>query len=190
MIPEPIKKFIKHFSELPSIGPRQATRLAFYVANLGRARVAELAGAVADLQRLKPCPLCFSVSAGPCPVCGDERRRQDTVCVIEKETDLLSLEKTKRYHGRYLVLGELPRSGALAAEQKLKLKSLKARGPFEEIILAINPTTYGDLNAQLIYQEVQSTAKKITRLGRGLPVGGEIEFADPETLGDSLNHRS
>lgn len=190
MLPEAIRKFIKHFAALPSIGPRQATRLAFSIANMGRAKTTELAGAVEGLSRLKPCVSCFFVNQGPCPVCSDLRRRQDVVCVVEKETDLISLEKARGFTGRYLVLGELPRSGALSSDQRLKLKSLQGRGPLEEIILAINPTAYGDLNAQLIHQELKGAAKKITRLGRGIPTGGEIEFADPDTLKGALEHRS
>ena len=109
--------------------------------------------------------------------------------MVERETDLISLEKTKKYQGLYLVLGPLPRTGALTTAQKLKLAGLKARAPFREIILAISPTAYGDLNASLLLKELRPFAKKITRLGVGLPTGGEIEFADEDTLGGALDNR-
>ena len=108
---------------------------------------------------------------------------------MEKETDLISIEKAKKYNGIYLVLGELNKTGSFSPDQKLKLKCLKARAPLEEIILAINPTAYGDLNAALILQEIKPFAQKITRLGRGIPTGGEIEFADSDTLASAIDNR-
>ena len=190
MLPEPIKNFIDRFSSLPSIGPRQATRLAFHIANKGKATVYDLAKSLSDLQLLKTCPDCFFINTGGCPICNNQNRRRDIICVVEKETDLISLEKTKKYNGVYLVLGELGKTGNLSPDQRLKLNSLKVRAPLEEIILAINPTAYGDLNASLIGQEIKSLSKKTTRLGRGIPTGGEIEFADPDTLSGALDNRN
>ncbi|MEK9183844.1 MAG: toprim domain-containing protein [Patescibacteria group bacterium] len=190
MTPESIKQFTKVFSTLPSIGPRQATRLAFYLVNLGKGSLAEISNAVNGLKELRRCPNCFFICNVQCPICSDKNRRQDVVAIIEKETDLISLEKTKKYNGIYLVLGELDKSGIFNPEQKMKLNYLKSKGSFAEIILAINPTTYGDLNASLIAQELRSCSKKITRLGRGIPTGGEIEFADEDTLGGALDNRN
>lgn len=190
MLPDPIKKIVDKLSSLPSIGPRQATRLAFYITNLGKAEIYDLAKTIADLQKLETCPNCFFTNSGQCLICLNSTRRNDLVCVVEKETDLISIEKAKKYNGSYLILGELNKTGSLAPEQKLKLQSLKARGPLSEIILAISPTTYGDLNAALIFQEIKSSAPKITRLGRGIPTGGEIEFADPDTLGSAIDNRN
>ena len=189
MIPEPIKKFIDIFSSLPSIGPRQATRLAFYITNLGKSQIYDLAKSIADLQQLKTCSNCFFINNGSCPICCNSNRKINTVCVIEKETDLISIERAKKYNGVYLVLGELNKTGSLSPDQKLKLKSLKTRAPLEEIILAINPTAYGDLNAALILQEIKPFARKITRLGRGIPTGGEIEFPDPDTQPGPIDKR-
>lgn len=207
MIPEPIKKFVEKFSALPSIGPRQATRLGFYIKSLGDAAIKELADAITGLEGIKTCSKCFfsfqkqskSIHLGNsdefvasddlCDICSNPQRRKDLVAVVEKETDLISLEKTKKFNGRYLVLGELQKDGTLDAVQRLRLKSLK-NDKLEEIILAINPTTYGDLNAGLIEQELKGIAKKMTRLGRGIPTGGEIEFADEDTLGSALDNRN
>lgn len=116
--------------------------------------------------------------------------------IVEKETDVLSMENTNKYIGRYLVLGIIPKTGLLDDSQKLKLQNLKSfiekecSGKAEEIILAFNPTTVGDFHASLIAKELNPFAKKISRLGRGLPTGGEIEFADEDTLGSALEGRS
>ena len=116
--------------------------------------------------------------------------------VLEKETDLLSVEKTGKWNGRYFILGTIAKTGVLEEWQKLRLQSLKnviakeLGGQIEEIILALNPTSIGDWNAGVLAKEFAPLAKKISRLGRGLPTGGEIEFADDETLGGALEHRS
>lgn len=123
--------------------------------------------------------------------------------IVEKETDLISIERTKKFKGRYLILGDLKKGGFLEPEQKLRLNNLKsfikkscpdpAEGKpcqIEEIIIATNPTTYGDLNAMIIQKELEGYAKKFSRLGRGIPTGGEIEFADEETLEQALERRS
>ena len=190
MLPDPIKNFVEKFSVLPSIGPRQATRLAFHIAHSGQNEIYNLAKTIAALQSLRTCPECFFVTQSHCPICADPRRQHDVVCLLEKETDLISLEKAGKYNGVYLVLGELGKTGSLTSEHKLKLTSLKKCAPWAEIILAINPTAYGDLNAALIYREIKPLAQKITRLGRGIPTGGEIEFADPDTLGGALANRN
>ncbi len=210
MLPEPIRKFIEIFSTLPSIGTRQATRLAFKLIDGGRAKIEETAKSVSDLKFLKICSQCFFVHQNPaqskglsgagkdnlCDICGDANRRQDIIAIVEKETDLISLERTKKFKGRYLILGELSKTGTLESVQKLRLNNLKSwikqkfGGQAEEIIIAINPTTFGDLNASMIAKELSGFAKKISRLGRGIPTGGEIEFADEETLTEALERRS
>jgi len=203
MVPDPIKKFIDLFSALPSLGPRQATRLAFYILRQGRGAVSELTRAVAGLGGLKPCAQCFFPGQGNlCAICSNPQRKKDIIAIVEKETDLMSLEKTKKFNGRYLILGELSKEGILESEQKLRLKNLTnfiqknfgqahstGSGQAEEILIALNPTTLGDIDAALVIQELKPFTKKITRLGRGLPTGGEIEFADEDTLGGALENR-
>jgi recombination protein RecR len=199
VLPEEIKKFVEEFEKLPSIGPRQATRLAFRLILSGQAKLSELSDAVSGLKKVKICPRCFFVHSQKnkfCFICSDELRLNDTFMVIEKETDLISIERTGKFKGKYLILGELTRSGVLEPWQKLRLNSLKKiitdempDKKVKEIIIALNPTTYGDLNASLIEKELKPFAEKITRLGRGIPTGGEIEFADEETLSHSLTRR-
>ncbi len=199
MLPDPIKKFTAAFSRLPGIGPRQATRLAFYVAGLGRTKIQEIADAIAGLASLTTCERCFRTQLGSgtlCSICADPTRSKNLIAIVEKETDILSLERTRKFNGWYLLIGELHKSGELEPEQKMRLTSLKkfiakdSGGKAEEIILAVNPTVYGDLNASLLKKELEEYAGKITRLGRGIPTGGEIEFADEETLGSALDKRS
>ena len=189
-------------SYLPSIGPRQATRLSFYLIGLGKDEISELASAIDGLKNIDRCPECFFITTSViassakqslCPICSNPNRRKDYIAVVEKETDILSLEKTGKFSGRYFVIGDLKKSGLPETEQKLRLNYLKTRlekeGGAEEIILAINPTTYGDAGALWLKDELKNSAKKITRLGRGIPTGGEIEFADEDTLGGALDNR-
>ncbi len=197
-IPEVIKKFVDIFSELPGIGPRQAVRLAFYFIHQGLAYETEAAKTLANLRNIKICKQCFYIhenADGYCEICRNPKRNQRVIAIVEKETDLMSLESTGNFEGRYLILGDLRKNGVLETEQKLRLQSLKAwigeelGGKAEEIIVAINPSTYGDLNASMITKEMDGMALKISKLGRGIPTGGEIEFADDETLRSALDRR-
>lgn len=200
MTPEPVKRFIAAFSALPAIGPRQATRLAFYLVSQGKAAIGELARALEGLTELNQCADCFNTmhaaSGGRCPICTDPKRRRDQIAIVEKETDLIALEQTKKFMGRYLLLGTIAKDGIFSPAQKLRLQHLQRTikdelgGAASEILIALNPTTYGDMDAALLVTELKPFAKTITRLGRGLPTGGEIEFADEETLGGALKHRS
>ncbi len=198
MFPQQIKNFIESFSGLPGIGPRQATRLAFKLISGGKNKIEELAKAIYELKNLKICSNCFFIHSNPenlCEICKNPNRRKDIIMIVEKETDLISLERPKKFNGRYLILGELSKNGILESGEKLRLNNLKnfitkeLKGQTEEIIIATNPTTYGDLNASIIAKELKDFTKKITRLGRGIPTGGEIEFADEETLSSALERR-
>lgn len=201
--PNAVKAFVERVAKLPGIGPRQATRLAFYLVGQGKDAIHALAGAIGGLERLKICSRCYFVHDNPgslCGICADPKRDHATIAVVEKETDLVSLERTKRFRGRYLVLGELGKTGMLDTEKKLRLKSLihwiekelglpGQGGKAKEVILAISPTAAGDLNASLVMKELKPYAERMSRLGRGIPTGGEIEFADEETLSSALERR-
>lgn len=205
MLPDPIKKFAAVFAKLPSIGPRQATRLAFHIANLSKGQIKELAEVITALGMLGTCSRCFRTftpstaghlgSGELCAICADPTRNTGLIAIVEKETDIISLEKTRKFNGWYLLLGELHKSGELEHEQKLRIEHLKKfiakelGGKADEIILAINPTVYGDLNAALLKKDLEPLAQTITRLGRGIPTGGEIEFADEDTLGEAIERR-
>jgi recombination protein RecR len=197
-LPASLRALIEELSELPSIGPRQATRMAFYLTQRGGQSVENLAHNLEGLKKIKICERCFFIhenSGGLCDICANKDRDQSHIMIVEKETDLISIENTNKFGGRYLVLGPIPKTGVLEELQKLRLENLKKfikkelGGQAEEIILALNPTSVGDWNAGMLKKELESSAKKITRLGRGLPTGGEIEFADDETLEGALNAR-
>lgn len=199
MIPDAIQKFIEVFSKLPSLGPRLATRLGFYLAALDKNSLAEIEKAAGGFKHLDRCERCFFFkdrSKKYCPICSDVSRDAKSIAIVERETDILSLEKTKTFKGHYLVLGELAERGVLETAQRLRLQNLKERikkelgGQIKEIIIAVNPNTFGDIVAGLIKEEFKGLAEKITRLGRGIPTGGEIEFADEETLRQALERRN
>ncbi len=202
MIPEPIQRFIELFSKLPSLGPRQATRLAFLIAGKGKAEIRELAAALASLGALTSCAECFArytphtshAAQNLCSICNTSDRAQNVVAIIERDTDRIAMEGTKKFRGRYLVIGEIGRAGILSPDQKMRIQHLKNSlvkrfGKAEEIILALNPSSIGDLQAESIAKELTGSASRVTRLGRGLPSGGEIEFADEDTLGGAIENR-
>ncbi len=198
-LPDSIKKLADQLSELPSIGPRQAIRLIFYFLNQGQGFIGGLAKDIDDLKKLKICEQCFFIhqeAEGVCEICSNPKRDKSVILIVEKETDLLSLENTGKYQGRYFVLGDIPRTGALLDWQRKRLDQLKIfikkelDGQAKEIIFGVNPTSVGDFHASLLNKELSGLAKKTSRLGRGLPTGGEIEFADDETLSASLDRRN
>lgn len=197
MLPEAIEKFIAMFSRLPSVGPRMARRLAFYLINLDKQTFKNITDALYGLKNLDRCPECFLIKDMKeklCPICTDTRRDKDSVLIVEKETDVLSIERAGVFRGRYLVIGELEGS-ALGSGQKLRLKHFKhtvekeSGGKIKEIIIATSPSTRGDFLAETVKKELGPLAERITRLGRGVPTGGDIEFADEETLGSAFEGR-
>lgn len=197
MIPEAIKNFIERFSKLPSFGPRTATRLAFYLMHLDKNELNGLETALHALTSLQKCPKCFFIKTGSelCSICANKNRDAFSIAIVEKETDLMALEKTRVWKGRYLILGELDTRGTLEVGQKLRLEHLKKqirdelKGKAREIVVALNPNSIGDLAMHFIKEEFKNLSLRITRLSRGIPTGGEIEFADEETLSQSLERR-
>lgn len=199
MLPKNIKKFIEVFSKLPAIGPRMAHRLAFHLLNLSKQNFKNVKSSLLGLEKINRCPRCFFVKNTEnelCEICSDSERNKAQIAIVEKEIDLTSIEKSGVFNGLYLVLGESDGKNKLNTAQKLRLKHLKKlaqetpKGIFEEIIIAVNLTTEGDYLNQEISRELKSVTKKITRLARGIPTGGEIEFADEETLSNAFKGRT
>lgn len=198
MIPRQIKKVIEIFSKFPTIGERTATRFALYLLSLPEDKVQEIYDAIIALKKeIKRCDFCFNPftsannSQNLCEICRD-KKREKTIAVVEKENDLWQLEKTKKYNGRYFILGgkidflkENPLGKVRIEELKKKIELFKPT----EIILAINPTTEGNLTMQYIKRVLKPYGSKITQLAKGLPLGGEIEYADEETLNSALEGR-
>lgn len=198
-LPDSIKNLTDSLSKLPSLGPRQAIRLVFYLLGRGKDFIHNLAQEISDLEKIKICERCFFIHQNRnnlCDICQNPSRKQSVIMIVEKETDLLSIENVGKYDGRYLILGPISKVGSLDAYQKLRLQNLKdfiIRLPnqkADEIIIGLNPTALGDFYSSLLKKELESFALKISRLGRGLPTGGEIEFSDNETLESALEKRS
>ncbi|MBI2633759.1 MAG: recombination protein RecR [Parcubacteria group bacterium] len=199
MIPEPLKKFIDYFAKLPGIGPRQASRIAFWLVKQPPSLRESYAKSFQEVsERIGVCRKCYFVfdkvgNGEVCHICRDANRDRSLIAVVEKETDLITIEKTKRFHGLYHVLGGT--ISPLEVENKnLKIPELierikKSSSPVKEVILALSPTSEGDLTSFEIEKALSGLDVKITRLGRGLPRGAEVEFADEETIGAALDGR-
>ena len=193
-VPPAVTELIEAFSQLPGIGPKTASRLAFYLLR-GQSELALLlAESLRGLvERTRFCSVCYNVTEeDPCPICADESRDHSLVCVVEEPLDVLAMERTERYRGVYHVLhGALsPLKGVFA--ENLRIAELEERvrsGEVQELILATNPTSEGDYTASYILQRLKGSSVRITRLGRGLPVGGDLEYADAVTLTRALESR-
>lgn len=201
MYPKTIQNFIEKFSKLPGIGPRQAARLAFWLLNGPKETRQNLKKAFENLDKdAKTCDLCHYVVENDgndkCHFCDNPARDYSTICVVEKETDLATIEKSGVYKGLYHVLGGLFSALDTAMPKNLKMPELVKRiensqknKNVEEIILALSPTHEGDLTAYYLEKLLRSLKVKVTRLGRGLPYGSDVEFADAKTLSGALESR-
>jgi recombination protein RecR len=192
-----IQKLIDIFSKFPTVGPRTAARFVFYLLGKKKEEIDELVAAIQDLKKnVKICSFCFKPFEGEtalCQICSNPSRDRTLLCIVEKETDLLSIEKIKKYRGLYFILGGTVSRFKKADIEKLRIKELEERikkhPEIKEIILAINPTLEGEATTLYLERLLKPYNKKITRLGRGLPIGGELEYADEETLSSALESR-
>ncbi len=189
ILPTPIQDLITAFSRLPGIGPKTASRLTFYLLTSPEDLSQDLASALSDLKsKTTYCQTCFNITdAGQtqCEICTNEDRDQDVLCVVEEPLDVLAIDRTQGFHGRYHVLrGVLSPIEGISPED-LKIRELITRvseGDIREIILATNPSMEGDATAMYLRQQLAPFGVHITRLARGLPVGGDLEYADQHTL--------
>ena len=199
MHPKAIQKLIDLFSKFPTVGPRTASRFVFYLTGKKKEEINELLTAISNLKKdVKSCSFCFNPFEGEgelCPICSDPRRDKFLLCVVANETDLAAIEKTKKYKGLYFILGGTVSTFKKAEIEKLRTKELaeriKSHQAIKEIILAFNPTTEGETTALYLERLIKNLPQgpRVTRLGRGLPVGAELEYADEETLGSALEGR-
>ena len=189
LLPSPIRDLIDAFSRLPGIGPKTASRLTFYLLDAPDKLSEDLAEALQGLKsKIDYCRVCFNITeAGRemCEICGSEERDQALICVVEDALDVLALERTDGFMGRYHVLhGALSPIEGIGPED-LKIRPLLERvkaGGVQEVILATNPSLEGDATAMYLRQPLLALGVRITRLARGLPVGGDLEYADQGTL--------
>jgi recombination protein RecR len=190
----PVARLIDAFARLPGIGPKTAQRLTFYLLRAPDELSTELATAIEAMKETVIfCSSCFNItSSDPCAICADSQRDRSVVCVVEEPLDVLAFERTRRYHGLYHVLqGTLnPVEGIGPDDLKIAplLERLQA-GEIREVILATNPNVEGDTTANWIVRQVQPLGVRVTRIARGLPVGGDLEYADEVTLSQALENR-
>jgi len=194
-VPEPVTKLIESFSRLPGIGPKTASRLTYYLLRAPDDLSMSLSDALKALKaETRFCSVCGNITvADPCAVCTDTRRDQRLVAVVEEPLDLLALERTGSYMGVYHVLnGAISPVNGIGPDD-LRIKELVERvqnGKILEVIIATNPGQEGDATAMYIQRELTNKGVKITRLARGLPVGGDLEYVDSVTLTRALQGRS
>lgn len=189
LLPEPIQNLVTALSRLPGVGPKTASRLAFYLLRAPDDISRDLAEA---LQALKTstgyCQTCFNITAAgrvECEICASAERSGSLLCVVEEPLDVLALERTSGFVGRYHVLHGVLSPIEGVGPDDLKIKELIERiraGGVEEVVLATNPSLEGDATAMYLQQQIHPLGVRVTRLARGLPVGGDLEYADPNTL--------
>ncbi|MCP4427548.1 MAG: recombination protein RecR [Chloroflexi bacterium] len=193
-LPRPVKRLIDEFARLPGIGPKSAARLTFYLLRGGDEQALELASALQDLkERTQFCSVCFNITEeNPCEICADDGRNQNLLCVVEEPLDLLAIERSRAYDGRYHVLHGAISPVEGVGPEDLKIAELIERvknGAFSEIILATNPTLEGESTALYLNRRLNEFDVKLTGLARGLSVGGDLEYTDEITLGRALEGR-
>ncbi len=207
MYPENYQKLLKEFLKFPTVGPRTAARFVSYLIHQPKDNVDLLSNSIQDLKnKIKLCSFCFSpfdkTDKELCNICNNKERNNKTLCIVEKEIDLFSIEKTNKYKGLYFILGGTISNFTKKDLKEIRIEELKKRiknpssfkiktTEFQEVIIATNPTTEGEAAASLAKEIIKKTnpSLKITRLGKGLPQGGELEYADDETLNAAFEGR-
>ena len=195
LLVEPVARLIDEFSRLPGIGPKTSARIVFHLLRAPEEHTPALADALLELrQRTVFCSVCHNITeVDPCLICTDESRDRTLVCVVEEPLDVLAIERTGEYRGLYHVL-----HGVLAPIEGIGpddlhigdlLPRIKSIPPVREVIIATNPNMEGEATAMYIARQLAGTGVRITRLARGLPVGGDLEYADQITLGRALAGR-
>jgi recombination protein RecR len=195
MFEGPVQRLIDELSRLPGIGGKSAQRLAFHLLTVDEADAKRLATAINDMRdQVGQCQRCYNVAAGElCAICRDTRRDDSLVCVVERPQDIIVVERTQEFRGHYHVLGgSLSPINGIGPGQ-LRFEELRRRlepEGIEELIVATNPTIEGDATAMYIAREFKPLGLRVTRLASGLPVGGDLDYADELTLGRALIGRS
>jgi len=190
----PVQDLIDELGRLPGIGPKSAQRIAFHLLKLPKEDASRLARTIVDAkERVSWCTRCFNLAEGPeCPICSDARRDTTVLCVVEEPRDLVAVEKTREFRGRYHVLGGAINPIEGVGPDQLHVKELLARigdEGVEEVILCTNPNIEGEATALYLGKLLKQLGISVTRIASGLPVGGDLEYADELTLGRALEGR-
>ncbi len=193
--PRSVTRLIEEFHRLPGIGPKTAQRLTFYLLRAPKDQAESLAAALTELkERIVTCAICTNIAEeNPCAICRDESRDRSIVCVVEEPLDVLAIERTREYHGLYHVLhGAISPVEGIGPEE-LKIQELLVRiqrdSGIKEVVLATNPNLEGEATAMYVERLIKPLGIRLTRLARGLPVGGDLEYADEVTLTRALEGR-
>jgi len=193
-VPEPVTKLIEAFSALPGVGPKTASRLTYFLLRAPDQISMKLSEALRDLKaNTQLCPVCFNITVDvPCPICSDPKRNQRMIAVVEEPLDVLAIERTGSYDGVYHVLHGVisPVNGIGPDNLKIGELAKRTSGDVLEVIVATNPGLEGDATAMYIQKALVGQGVKITRLARGLPMGGDLEYVDVVTLMRALQGRS
>ena len=190
----PVQALIDELGRLPGIGPKSAQRIAFHLLKVPEDDANRLAHAIREAKaKVRFCSRCFNVAEGElCPICADERRDSSVLCVVEESRDVVAIEKTSEFRGRYhVLLGAISPLEGIGPEQ-LKIRELLARLEPEgvrEVIVCTNPNTEGEVTAMYLARTLKPLGVEVTRIASGLPVGGDLEYADELTLGRALEGR-
>jgi recombination protein RecR len=194
MYADSLAKMITELQKLPGIGPKSAQRLAFFLLGSSRQSVEELTGAILQAKdRLKYCSQCFNITdIDPCKICSDSSRRDDLLCVVADPKDLVAIERSGVYNGKYHVLGGVisPLDGV--EPDSLRIKELLSKldnGRIKELVLAISPTTEGEATVIYLNKLLRPLGVKTTKIAYGLPIGADMDYADPATLSKALEGR-
>ena len=189
-----IEKLIQSFEKLPSIGNKTAARLAFYILNASEEETNEFISSIVNAKKnLKYCSKCYNISdTDPCPICGNPKRDQSQICVVEDVRDIIAMERTHEFRGVYHVLhGSISPMNGIGPDD-IKIKELLARlmdGQVKEVILATNPRVEGEATAMYLSKLIKPLGIKVTRIAHGIPVGGDLEYTDEITLTKALEGR-
>ncbi|MEI6650638.1 MAG: recombination mediator RecR [Candidatus Moraniibacteriota bacterium] len=189
--PKPFRDLITHFAALPSVGPKMAERIVLSLFKQDASKLTDFAESLEALGSLSFCKKCFHIAEGElCDICLDGKRDTKTICVVEEPMDVIAIERSGSFDGRYHCLGGVMRPGDAGDDLRIPelLRRIKEDG-VEEIILALNPTTEGDLTALYLKKRLIDAGVRVSRLARGLATGGDIEYADEATLASALKNR-
>ncbi len=193
VLPQSVQRLIEAFARLPGIGPKTASRLTYHLLRAPAEESLTLAEALRDLKaRTHFCQVCFNITEeSPCPICASAERDRTVICVVEEPLDVIAIERTREFHGLYHVLhGAISPMEGIGPED-LKIRELLARAEsgVREVILATNPSLEGENTAMYLYKKLAALGVTVTRLARGLPMGGDLEYADEMTLARALEGR-
>jgi recombination protein RecR len=193
-LPDLLAKLVDELSRLPTVGPKTAQRLAFHILRMDDAAVRALAQAIVDAkEQIRPCSICFKLTdSDPCAICSSPTRDPSVICVVEDPRDVVAMERTREFRGRYHVL-----QGAISpldgvGPDDLRIRELLERlhaGGVREVVVATNPRVEGDATALYLARLIRPLGIRVTRIARGLPVGGDLEYADEVTLAQALEGR-